>query len=242
MKTAKRLFTLMELLIVIAIIAVLASMLLPALNSARGKAKSIMCSGNMKQIGVSLFMYQNDYDGSILRFRTLAPGTIAGWRLWNDILIWNNYINMRVLSCPISVECLESSNCFRLNKILPAGNSWWWNGGYGMNPTTGDDCYNTDILYFAAKKNTQIKRPSAYILIGDSAKINGSQFYPQAIMYTKASQPAFAFPWHNSICNVLYFDGHVSGAAGRSQFALYSGPLLAMQDDHTPEDSPWRPY
>lgn len=76
MKT-KQNFTLLELLIVVAIIAILASLILPALRSALDKARAISCTSNQKQLGTATFLYVDDNKGYMpshnLAYSTYTP-------------------------------------------------------------------------------------------------------------------------------------------------------------------------
>jgi prepilin-type N-terminal cleavage/methylation domain-containing protein/prepilin-type processing-associated H-X9-DG protein len=86
-------FTLVELLVVIAVIAILASMLLPALNRAKSKAEGIFCLNNTKQLLVAWHIYADDHDGSLAYnvggngIRGIAPNTKLNWV--DNIMSWD---------------------------------------------------------------------------------------------------------------------------------------------------------
>jgi len=72
--SAKRGFTLVELLVVIGIIALLISILLPSLNRARETANRVKCASNLKQIGQAILLYTNENNGAYPRTFYSAGG------------------------------------------------------------------------------------------------------------------------------------------------------------------------
>ena len=104
-------FTLIELLIVVAIIVVLAALLLPALKGAKENAQSVKCLNNLRQIGALAMMYASDYDGSTLPgagwasgvSRTVVVDPVYGGYpalRWMDFLFEYSRHNIEVLECP----------------------------------------------------------------------------------------------------------------------------------------------
>ena len=79
-------FTIVELLIVIAVIAILAGILFPVLQKAREKADSISCLSNLKQLGTAAMMYASDYDQHPPAMWAHADGNLryGGWVFYRN--------------------------------------------------------------------------------------------------------------------------------------------------------------
>ena len=196
----KKAFTLIELLIVIAIIAVLAGMLLPALNSARKTARGIVCFNNLKQLGTMMEFYCNDYSDFFPRWN---DGGDYGWDyMWMHYLIRGgnlldskaNYSQWKLLYCP------EAQNDLVQYEKYQAYNQ---NGqtivSYGFN------------MFIASRKRTIIiKNHSTTGMLLENVKLIGSAYYGN-MGYNHDEYPdRLLASYHKKQASVLYVDSHVA--------------------------------
>ena len=160
-------FTLIELLIVIAIIAILASMLLPTLNSALEKARATSCISNIKQIGYQFGIYTNDFSDRL-------PALNDNWsymgfetnkrELWMSIPSITDrplysYISDKTLVCP-------SDSRDGAMGITDGKTSWEATGSsYGGNYFL--NCPNSAFSMHAVGRVSRVKGPSRTIYGGE---------------------------------------------------------------------------
>src|ERR1700710_3010555 len=90
LKTRSKAFTLIELLVVIAIIAILAAILFPVFSQAKEAAKKTRALAQMKQLGLAVMMYAEDYDDYFVpaSMRTADPAI--------DPIVWPPLVNVYV--------------------------------------------------------------------------------------------------------------------------------------------------
>lgn len=207
-------FTLVELLIVIAIISLLAAILFPVFTRARENARRTSCMGNLRQLGLGIMQYTQDYDEYMpLRQITLIGKDGVNTTSWSWRYLVYPYIkSTQIFTCPSNP--LRTSN---VNTDGSGANAWpgtpTFNVSYACNGgSTGPmgDLHNTPP--YLARKLAVLASPSTLLLVGESLKNHAylrndvDPIGPDEAGYSSTS--ALMFGGHLSTANMIFADGH----------------------------------
>ena len=210
--SARRAFTLIELLSVIAIIAILAALLLPALQDARQKSQRVGCQGNLRQLALSLQMYCADNEGKLpenrpggdlpniwIRGNLRNPQDATNTALIKESKLFAYAGELAVYRCPA-----DPSLCFGLPRVRSYSMNGWAGSRYmedKSSPTPFRTFVRENELAAAGAANIWILQDEHELSIDDA----------WFLVTMDDSRPFASFPAtrHSRGYGSSFADGHV---------------------------------
>lgn len=200
-------FTLLEMLVVIAILAILASLLLPAAGRMIEKGNQVVCAGNLRQLSAAYLLYAGDHNGELLRPRIdETSGGVTTTSLWSTILNDGHYIEVPYKMIIQGINCKGVLYC-------PSEKVHHGKGDYGPNTVN-------NRTPPANRRLSSVTEPAKKVMICESRVANS--FPPTTVPWCGdwSTWPAGAKGWINQLPDwpfrhgngtliyMAFFDGH----------------------------------
>ena len=207
---AQRAFTLIELLIVIAIIAILAAILFPVFARARENARRASCQSNMKQLGLGFAQYTQDYDE-----RYPGAGAFQTWGQGGNWVKGTDLVELAKLSGSFAWESPATADTAG-GALYPYVKS----EQVYVCPSTPDArnkklSYSMNCALSASSLAPITEVSSVVLLVDEDITLNDGYFWTRAAAVDRLTSS------HLEGGNLLYADGHVKYAAFASNPAMF---------------------
>jgi len=249
-------FTLVELLVVVAIIAILASLLLPALARGRAAAVTTECRQNLRDVGLAMRMWVDE-------FNAYPTDTGGGITLFNDIYGLLNLSDWKYPLQPYLGIVAESESSYlkmrklRCPQILRTADGARGNGQYAYNGSGTSKLQSKMDLglggsdWSKATPESRVVAPASMIAAGDIAP-GRAQNPPPSFPPGKIFSASGAFDicstnrslWpgtsHTGQANMLFCDGHVESARQSMWISTNYAARSLWNNDHEPHPETWQ--